>query len=269
MRSSLVFVVLISSLAACQTAPKVQSGFLSSYDGLTERSDTIRASVRERRDDAAAEAIDQLFIEPSVLQPGAADGLSDAETALVLAEADRQICYELSERFTVLSEQDSSAARVRTAVTGVRPTGQAASAASAVAGFFIPGPIGVRAPGSTGGLAVESELITTDGRQAAALVWARNANVIGTDSPSLSRVGDALQLAEPMGDAVGDAFAPRDRKPRKIADPDPCRRFGARVQPAGFLADMATGLYLPELSGAGARPGELTEPPEHSPLTDP
>jgi hypothetical protein len=32
---------------------------------------------------------------------------------------------------------------------------------------------------------------------------------------------------------------------------------------------MATGLYLPELSGAGARPGELTEPPEHSPLTDP
>jgi hypothetical protein len=132
-----------------------------------------------------------------------------------------------------------------------------------VAGFFIPGPIGVRAPGSTGGLAVESELITTDGRQAAALVWARNANVIGTDSPSLSRVGDALQLAEPMGDAVGDAFAPRDRKPRKIADPDPCRRFGARVQPAGFLAGMATGLYLPELSGAGARPAELTERPEH------
>ena len=144
----------------------------------------------------------------------------------MLAEADRQICYELSERFTVLSQQDSSAARVRTAVTGVRPTGRAASAGSAVAGFFIPGPIGVRAPGSTGGLAVESELITTDGRQAAALVWARNANVIGTDSPSLSRVGDALQLAEPMGDAVGDAFAPRDRKPRKIADPDPCRRFG-------------------------------------------
>ena len=34
--------------------------------------------------------------------------------------------------------------------------------------------------------------------QVAALAWARNANVVGTDSPSLSRVGDALQMAEPF-----------------------------------------------------------------------
>ena len=256
---TLATAALASTLAACQTAPKAQSGFLSSYDGLTEQTDTIRASVRERRDEAAATGIERLFIEPAVLHAGAAEGLAPADVALVLAEVDRQICFELSERFTVLGAADPAAARVRTAVTGVRPTGQAASAASAVASYFIPGPIGLRAPGATGGLAIESELLGPDGRQAAALVWARDANVVGTDSPSLSRVGDALQLAEPMGDAVGDAFAPKDRKPRRIAEPDPCRRFGARMQPVGFIAGMATGLYVPELSGAGA-PKDETGP---------
>lgn len=251
MRHLIVPTLAMAALAACQTAPKPQSGFLSAYDGLTEQTGTIRASVRERRDDGAAAGIERLFIEPAVLHPGAAEGLDPADVALVLSEVDRQICFELSERFTVLGAADPAAARVRTAVTGVRATGQAGSAASAVAGYFIPGPIGLRAPGTTGGLAVESELVGPDGRQAAALVWARDANVVGTDSPSLSRVGDALQLAEPMGDAVGDAFAPKDRKPRRIAEPDPCRRFGARMQPVGFLAGMATGLYVPELSGTG------------------
>ena len=35
---------------------------------------------------------------------------------------------------------------------------------------------------------------------------------------------------------------------RPIADPDPCARFGPRIRPAGFLAGMATGLYVPELN---------------------
>jgi len=237
-----------TALVACQTAPVVNSGFLTSYDGLITKEGTIRASVRERRDDAAAQGVERVFIEPAVLQPGAATGLSEADVAMVLGEVDRQICYEVSERFTVLPGADREAAKVRTAIIGVNGTGQAGSAASAVANFFIPGPIGVRAPGTTGGLAVETELVGPDGRQVAALAWARNANVVGMDSPSLSRVGDALQMAEPMGDAVGDAFAPKDRKARAIADPDPCARFGPRIRPAGFLAGMATGLYVPELN---------------------
>jgi hypothetical protein len=125
---------------------------------------------------------------------------------------------------------------------------------SAAANFFIPGPIGVRTPGTTGGLAAESELLAPDGTQVAALTWGRNANVVGTDNPSLSRVGDALQFAEPLGDAVADAFAPAGRPVRAIAKPDPCARFGPRSQPGGFLARMATGLYVPQLSGARAQP---------------
>ena len=139
-------------------------------------------------------------------------------------------------------------------MTAIKPTGAAGSALSAAANFFIPGPIGVRTPGTTGGLAAESELLAADGRQVAALAWARNATVVGTDSPSLSRVGDALQLAEPLGDAVGDAFAPANRQVRPIPDPDPCARFGPRNRPEGFLARLATGLYVPQLSGGAAKP---------------
>ena len=259
MRSIVLPVVLASGLAACQTAPVANSGFLSTYDGLTARENTVRASVRERRDDALAQTVDRVFIEPTALGAGSTEGLTQADIALVLGEIDRQICYEVSERFAVLDAPAADAGRIRTVVTAVRPTGAAGSALSAAANFFIPGPIGVRTPGTTGGLATEAEMLTADGRQAAALAWARNATVVGTDSPSLSAVGDALQLAEPLGDAIGDAFAPPDRAVRPIQKPDPCARFGPRNRPEGFLARLATGLYVPQLSGARAEP-EQAEP---------
>jgi hypothetical protein len=73
-------------------------------------------------------------------------------------------------------------------------------------------------------------------------------------------VGDAVQLAEPFGDAVGDAFAPPDREVRAIAEPDPCARFGPRFRPEGVAARFVTGLYSPELSGAAADEAEDPDP---------
>jgi len=254
MRHVVVGLFAAAALAGCQTAPVGDAGFLSSYEGMTTREDTLRAAVRQKREEAVAGAIEQVFIEPAVLQPGAAAGVAETELALVLGEVDRQICYEVSERFTVVDQPRPDAARIRTAIVAVKPTNAAGSALSAAANLLIPGPLGVRAPGSTGGLAAESELLAPDGSQAAALSWARNANVIGTDNPSLSRVGDALQFAEPFGDAVADAFAPAGRAVRAIPKPDPCARFGPRSQPGGFLARLATGLYVPQLSGARAQP---------------
>lgn len=241
-------------VTGCATAPEPTSGYLSSYEGLTARSDTVRASVRQRRDDAGAQAIEQIHIERAELTAGAAAALSPEDWTLVLGEMERQVCYELSERFTVLDGPAPGAARVRLAATRISPTGQAGSVASAAASYFIPGPIGLRAPGATGGLAAEAELLDPDGRQVAAIVWARNATVIGTENPSLSRVGDAHQLAEAFGDMVGDAFAPADRKPRRIADPDPCARFGPRIRPEGFVVRAVTGLYQPEVSGGKPPP---------------
>jgi len=246
-RPAVILASLAAILGGCQTAPTAESGFLTAYDGLAGREDTIRASIRERRDDAVATTIDAVHLDPAQMVGQAASGLTEAETALVLREVDRQVCYEVSERFTIV-DQPQGAARVRVGVTGVRPTGQAASGVSAVANALIPGPGSFRVPGSTGGLAAEAELVDPQGRQVAALAWARNANVLGTDTPSLSRVGDALQMAEPFGDAVGDAIAPKDRAVRDIPSPDPCAVYGPRTQPAGFLTRMVTGLYVPEVN---------------------
>ncbi|WP_339872820.1 DUF3313 family protein [uncultured Brevundimonas sp.] len=246
---SLLAATGLIALGACQTAPEAQSGFLQSYAGLAAPGQSLRASVLQRRDDDAAAGIERVFIAPTVLIEGAGAGLPASDLARVLREVDRQVCYEVSERFTVIAAPAADAATIRAAVVRIAATGQAGSLASATAGFFIPGPVGVRVPGATGGLAAEAELLGPDARQVAAVLWARNATVVGTDSPSLSRVGDALQLAEPFGDAVGDAFSPPDRKPRPIAQPDPCRQFGPRFSPAGLIAGFATGLYVPELSG--------------------
>ena len=252
-------------LAACSTTAVEPSGLLSGYEGLTPREDTVRAAIRERRDEALASGVDRLFIEPAILAPGAGEGLTDLEQALVLREVDRQICYEVSERFTVLAEPAADAGRVRAVVSRITPTGRAASAASAASGFFIPGPIGLRVPGTLGGLAAEAELLAAnDQGQAAAILWSRDAQAVGTDDPSLSRVGDAVQLAEPFGDAVGDAFAPPEREVRAIADPDPCARFGPRFRPEGVAARFITGLYTPELSGAHAEESPNADPRSNS-----
>jgi hypothetical protein len=249
LKAAPMLLVSALALAACQTAPQANDGFLQSYEGLQTKAGTLRVSVRDRRDEAAAQSVERLYVEPAVLIDGAADGIAPNDVALVLGEVDRQVCYELSERFTVLDQPAADAARVRAAVTRIMPTGAAASAASAVANFFIPGPIGVRAPGTTGGLAAEAELLSVDGRQIAALAFARSANVVGTDTPSLSAVGDALQFAEVFGDQVGDSFSPEDREVRRISDPDPCARFGPRDQPGGFLLRSVTGVYVPQTQG--------------------
>lgn len=253
LRAGAVSVALSLAVAACQTAPEANSGFLSSYAGLETKEGTLRVSVRDRRDDVAAQGIDRVFVEPSVLIDGAAPEVSADDVALVLGEVDRQVCYELSERFTVVAQPSADAARVRTAVTRISPTGAVGSGASAVANAFIPGPIGVRAPGTTGGLAAEAELLSMSGAQVAALAWARTANVVGTDTPSLSAVGDALQFAEVFGDQVGDSFAPDNREVRPIAEPDPCARFGPRDHPAGFLVRAVTGVYVPATQGVRAQ----------------
>ncbi|WP_339914522.1 DUF3313 family protein [uncultured Brevundimonas sp.] len=252
---SLLAATGLIALGACQTAPEAQSGFLQSYAGLAVPGQSLRASVLQRRDDDGAARIERVFIAPSVLIDGAGAGLAEVDRARVLREVDRQVCYEVSERFTVIAAPAADAATIRAAVVRIGATGQAGSVAAATANFFIPGPVGVRVPGATGGLAAEAELLGPDASQVAAILWARNATVVGMDAPSLSRVGDALQFAEPFGDAVGDAFSPPDRKPRSIAQPDPCEAFGPRFSPAGLVAGFATGLYVPELSG-GKTPDE-------------
>lgn len=250
---------MAAGACASGSAPS-NSGFLTTYEGLTPRTDVVRASVQQRRDEALASTITRLWVAPTEVFGVTDPVLSDDDRRAVLSEVDRQVCYELSERFEIAEQPEPQAGTVRVGVTYIRPTHQAGSAAAAVANFFIPGPIKVRAPGGTGGLGADAELLTPDGRQAAAIVWRRDAMVVGTDKPSLSRIGDAHQLAEPLGDMVGDALAPDDREVRPIPSPDPCERFGPRVRVEGILAGFATGLYEPGLSGGRPPADRETDP---------
>lgn len=240
---------LLLALGAC-AGPVKNSGFLSTYDGMTPRTDTFRARVAERRDDPALAAVRRVAIAPTTLAPNAeAAWLTDAEKAFLLREVDAQLCFELSERYEIAESPSDTDHRVRAAVTAATPTGRIGSAAAAAASFFIPGPVGIRVPGTTGALAVEAEMLAPGGDQVAAIAWNRTATAVGTDNPSLSRIGDAVQFAEPFADAAARAMTAEGVKSRDIGSPDPCARFGPRFRPEGWLAKFATGLYVPQMSG--------------------
>lgn len=257
---------LLLALAACASAPQ-QGEFLSSYEGLAPRTDMVRAGALDRSDPQALAAITAVRIEPTVFAPRAEAKawMTPADQTALLREVDAQLCFELSERFEIAGAGAAPGVpKVRAAVTEVTPTGRAGSAASAAAGFFIPGPIGLRVPGTLGGLAAEAEMLDPQGEQVAAIVWRRSATAIGTDNPSLSRIGDALQFVEPFADAAAAAMTPEDHTARTItAETDPCREFGARFRVEGLGARFITGLYVPEVSAARPAQGQ----PEPEPAT--
>lgn len=245
-------------LSACAGAP-TRSGFLTSYEAMKPVEDAVRAKVNTHRTPEALKAVTRVTIAPTQILPTAHGGwMNEAERQALLREIDAQLCFELSERYEIVSAEDLEAARVRAAITNVTPTGRVGSAAAAAASFFIPGPIGVRAPGTTGSLAAEAEMLAPrTGKQIAAVSWNRAATPIGTDDPSLSRIGDALQFAEPFADTVGEVMEPDDAKKREFSsDEDPCKAYGARFRPEGWAAKFATGLYVPQLSGASREKAE-------------
>jgi hypothetical protein len=256
---TIMLTTLSLAAAACQTTPSSSPGFLSSYEGLGSAKPGS-SRLQKKRDEARVRSIARVYIEPSVLRVDAGTPLRPEEQAMVQAEVDRQLCYQVSERFDLAPAPAPDVARLRTAIVGISPTGRAGSAVSAAAGFFIPVPfVKFRAPMSTGGLAMESEILAADGGQAAALTWSRSAQVVGKLDPSLSPVGDALQLAKPFGRAVRDTFTIKPKKKRAVPDPDPCALYGPRKDAGrfvkGMLVNIGTGLYVPSVTGAG-RPAE-------------
>ncbi|SEQ99108.1 DUF3313 family protein [Sphingobium sp. YR768] len=253
-------VAILAATSACQSSPAAQSGFLSSYAGLPAAEAKRNASAHHR-DDAASDAVQMVFIQPAVIAPDIETELSAEEKAMVLREVDRQICFEVSERFVIAAEPAPGAGTIRTAIVRLQSNSRVGSVAAAAVDFVNPVPlVNFRVPSSTGGLAVESELLAPDGRQVAAVLWTKNAGIVGRTKPSLSRAGDALQLAEPLGDRVADAFASEDRPKLKIADPDPCARFGSRRNitrgVANGVVGGVTGLYMPQVAGTSVSQDE-------------
>jgi hypothetical protein len=234
-------------LSACVSAPEHKATTLSSIDGLTSTK-SGRTAIKEKRETKVINQVKTVFLEPVKLatSPTARYALSEDESKLVTLEVEAQLCFELSERFLMAANATEGDAIIRAAVTWFEPTGALSSGAAALAGKFIPGPLDLRIPGSLGGLGAEAEMLKGD-QQIAAIVWARRAQAIGTDTPSLSRLGDALQFAEPFGDDASRVMSP-DPLPPKLtytSETDPCARYGSRFDAAGFVTGRITGLFNP------------------------
>jgi hypothetical protein len=239
------------ALSGCQSSPAARSGTLSTYAALPDR--TGKGSV-SHRDDGASDAVGAVFIPPAIIAPGVESEFSDEEKAMILHEVDRQICFEISERFLIAAKPRPGVGTIRTTIVRLQTNSRVGSVAAAAVDFVNPVPIlGFRVPTTTGGLGIESELLAPDGHQVAAVVWSKNAGWIGRTKPSLSRAGDALQLAEPLGDTVAKSFASENRPKIKIGEVDPCDHLGARKRVGRRLAsgvvEGATGLYMPQVAG--------------------
>lgn len=263
MRTMLLLALAPFALAACTTTKAPPSGRLSSYEGLAPRSGMQRAGVLERRDEAALAQVKSVWVAPTTLVPGPGTAwMSPQEQATLLREIDAQLCFELTERYQLAPTMEAADGRVKAMVTRAGRTGKGASVVGAATKFLIPGPLGLR-PGGLGGLSAEAEMVNRDSRQIAAITWNRDAQAVGTDDPSLSPIGDALQFAEPFADTAAAVMTAPGVKDGGAPNPDPCAGYGPRTRAAGWLAGMATGLYVPEMNAAKAQaePVKIEPPP--------
>ena len=120
-------------LTACASTT-TQSGFLTSYEGLTKREDTVRAAVAQRQDATALQAIRRIGVEPTVFAPGAdVTWMSEGERALLLRESDAQLCFELSVRYELARDGGDAWVRKAPSSSMIWPIGAASTIRSASA----------------------------------------------------------------------------------------------------------------------------------------
>jgi hypothetical protein len=241
-------------LGACATKPPTRTEFLGNGATLQRVDDTVRAQIDRRRAAEVAGGVTRVALRPTILAAGVERpaSLADADIAPVLREMDRQLCYALSDRFEVAPAATGAGGDVATVevqVTRIQATNAAASVASAVVSRAIPGPGSLRLPVGRGGLAVEARALVGDGREAAAMAWSRGAGV-AFDRGSLSAVGDAHRFASAFADDFAEWLAGPDRPARARAEPDPCARFGPRIDVAQQAARFGLGLHTLGASGA-------------------
>ncbi len=250
----------ILPLAACAGAPSGPSGFLSSYQGLDKPGEGLDAGVTTRSDAKAVEAMSEIYIQPAVVKLSTQSSLDDNALQQVAHEVDRQVCFHLSKHYTIVPAPAAGVPTLRIAIVRVAPTGQISSGVSAATRFFIPVPmVKVRLPVGNGGLGTEAELMAGDGTQVVAMLWSKDAQVVGRLQPSLSRVGDALQLAQPFGDKVSKTLS-TGKPDLPVPNPDPCAAYGPRPTLGSRIAEGAegavTGLYMPPSSKPAVKPDD-------------
>lgn len=252
--------VLSALIVACQTATPSSPDPDARAPGLAAAAEAKAGSAShpERRHDAAITAPTRVYLEPSVLKLDAKTTVSPSDQAMVRWEIDRQLCFKMSRRFDIALTPEPGAGRLRTMILGIEPASPAGSAATAAASVFIPLPVRYRGGKISGGLTVDSELLAADGQTVAAMAWTRSVKGFSLLEPSLSPVGDALQLAGRFAKAADKSLSLQPGPKRPLGKLDPCAGFGPRQTTGravgGALLSLGAGLYAPSVSGAGKAP---------------
>jgi len=240
----------------CTSVPLTYTGSVSSYERLgPERGHFARS--RTFADPAFLQQVRSVNIVPTIVSPAASAQVSDAnDVKLVSNFIDRSLCNAMSGRFAIVMPGEPADLTVQATVTNIVKTEKAVAgfskAVSLGTSAFLP--VGVpRLPVGLGGLAVEAEAVDAGGKQRAAMVWSKGANVI-TTSARVSEVGDAYGVAGRFGKDFADLLA-EDRpghhpllqmpsndgirtalggKPKYAS----CERFGRATGVNGFVADL-------------------------------
>ncbi|WP_234709107.1 DUF3313 domain-containing protein [Rhizobium rhizogenes] len=193
--------LLALSLGGCAAVPLEQANSLTSYDGLTSNKGRLtKANYKVAPTDLASTKT--IYIEPTAVSGAAALSIKkSSDQALVANVISRALCVGVSDRFVVVERKEDADLVVHATITRIVPTNATVAGLSTVASlganFVVPVPV-PRLPMGLGGLSVEAEATTRDGRQVGAMVWAKGANFVTTNA-RVSQIGDAYSLAASFG----------------------------------------------------------------------
>jgi hypothetical protein len=239
---------IILFVGACATAPPTRTGFIEDPATLTRVEGTVRAQADTRSDPAKLSQIATITIVPTIVAQGVTlpDSLDASAVQQVLSELDRQMCFELSKRFTIASEdQASQATKISAAITGLQVTNPTASVASAAISRLIPGPGSVRLPVGRGGLSIEARaMLPGEAGEAGAMAWSRGSGVL-MDKGSLSEVGDAHRYTREFAETFAKFLVADADKSTQAQTPDPCARFRTEGDLGRRALGTVLGLHVP------------------------
>lgn len=193
--------LLALSLGGCAAVPLERANSLTSYDSLTSNNGRLtKANYRVASTDLVSTRT--IYIEPTKVAGGAALSIKkSSDQALVANVISRALCVGVSDRFVVVERKEDADLVVHATITRIVPTNATmaglSTATSLGANFVVPVPV-PRLPMGLGGLSVEAEATTREGKQIGAMVWARGANFV-TTSARVSQIGDAYSLAASFG----------------------------------------------------------------------
>lgn len=198
LRVRITLLALALLVSGCADATLTRTGSISSYDHLRP-ADGLVAKALVHVDHARLKNVRSVHFGGLDYAPTAqTTGLSETERQLIRTALNRALCNQLAAHFTLAPTKAQADITIDGAITLAKPTDSVAASASAVTSVattaLLFAPLPARIPIGMGSLSLEAEARDTEGRQVAAMVWARGADAVTTRARA-SAAGDAYELS--------------------------------------------------------------------------